>query len=94
MKKPHRASASSVLNDKMPRVEGLAVLEEIRRHGDIAHIPIIMFTSAESDVKEARSCDLGANTYVVKPMNDEDLSRMVRRTNDFWELVEVPEFKR
>jgi hypothetical protein len=42
-------------------------------------------------VKESQSYDLGANAYVVKPMNYEDLSRIVRRTNDFWELVEVPE---
>jgi CheY-like chemotaxis protein len=80
-----------LLNNRMPRMEGLTVLAEIRRHGDVANIPIIMFTSAGSAVKESQSYDLGANAYVVKPMNYEDLSRIVRRTNDFWELVEVPE---
>ena len=79
-----------LLNNRMPGREGLRVLEEIRQSDDFAHIPVIIFTSAASEQKEAESYDLGANAYVVKPMNYEDLSRIVRRISDFWELVEVP----
>lgn len=79
-----------LLNNRMPGREGLSVLEEIRQSADFANIPVIIFTSVASEKKEAESYDQGANAYVVKPMNYENLSRMVRRINDFWELVEVP----
>jgi CheY-like chemotaxis protein len=80
-----------LLNNKMPGIEGLTVLNEIRQSEDFENIPIVIFTSAESVLKENQSYDLGANAYMVKPMNYEDLSRVVRSINDFWELVEVPE---
>jgi two-component system response regulator len=75
----------------MPRLEGLTVLDKIRQNEDFENIPVVIFTSAESVLKETQGYDLGANAYVVKPMNYEDLSRTVRSINDFWELVEVPE---
>jgi len=80
-----------LLNNRMPGIEGLKVLNEIQQHEALENIPVVIFTSVESDFKETQSYDLGANAYVVKPMNYEDLSRAVRSINDFWELVEVPE---
>jgi CheY-like chemotaxis protein len=80
-----------LLNNRMPRIEGLKVLSEIRQNEAFENIPVIIFTSVESDLKETQSYDLGANAYVVKPMNYVDFSRTVRCINDFWELVEVPE---
>jgi two-component system response regulator len=80
-----------LLNNRMPRLDGLTVLEKIRQDAEVENIPVILFTSAESDLKENQSYALGANAYVVKPMNYEDLSRVVRSINDFWKLVEVPE---
>jgi DNA-binding response OmpR family regulator len=50
-----------------------------------------MNSATENYMKKAKSYDLGANAYIVKPMNYEDLFRTVRIINDFWELVEVPE---
>jgi CheY-like chemotaxis protein len=80
-----------LLNNKMPAMEGLTVLEKIRQEGPFATIPVVVFTSTENHMKKAKSYDLGANAYIVKPMNYEDLFRTVRIINDFWELVEVPE---
>jgi len=80
-----------LLNNRMPRIEGLKVLNEIRQNEAFKNIPVIIFTSVESDFKETQSYNLGANAYVAKPMNYEDLCRTVRCINDFWELVEVPE---
>jgi CheY-like chemotaxis protein len=80
-----------LLNNRMPRLDGLTVLEKIRQDAEVEHIPVILFTSAESDLKENQSYALGANAYVVKPTKYEDLSCVVRSINAFWKLVEVPE---
>jgi two-component system response regulator len=80
-----------LLNNRMPKMEGLEVLDHIRGEATLADIPVILFTAAESDLKEMRSYRLGANAYIVKPPHYDDLSRMVRCINDFWELVEIPE---
>lgn len=76
---------------RMPRLEGLTVLDKIRQDEDFKNIPIVIFTSAESVLKETQSYNLGADAYVVKPMNHEDLFRVARSLNDLWESVEVPE---
>jgi CheY-like chemotaxis protein len=80
-----------LLNNKLPKTEGLSVLDTIRQTTEFANIPVIIFTSSESNRKEKKSYKLGANAYVVKPMQYCNLSETVRRINDFWELVEVPE---
>jgi len=80
-----------LLNNRMPKMEGLEVLDHIRSEETLAAIPVILFTAAESDIKEKRSYRLGANAYVVKPPHYDGLSRLVRCINDFWELVEIPE---
>jgi CheY-like chemotaxis protein len=80
-----------LLNNRLPGVEGLMVLKAIRQSTDFAHIPVIIFTAVESELKETRSYELGANAYVVKPTDYRSLSRIVRCMNAFWELVQVPE---
>jgi len=80
-----------VLNDRLPRLDGQAVLSRLQEDTDLSHIPVILFTSSESEQKELDSYDRGANAYVVKPMTYEDLSRAVLRLSRFWEMVEVPE---
>ena len=80
-----------LMNNRLPKVEGLTVLKAIRQNADFEHIPVVIFTAAQSNLKEAQSYELGANAYLVKPMKYSDLSRIVRRIHDFWEMVEVPE---
>jgi CheY-like chemotaxis protein len=80
-----------ILNNRLPAVEGLTVLKAIRQIAEVAYVPVIIFTAAESNMKEERSYDLGANAYVVKPMKYSGLLEVVRRIHDFWKLVKVPE---
>ena len=94
---PYRPPAAAprpgviVLNDRLPRLDGQAVLATLQEEADLSYIPVILFTSSESPQKELDSYDYGANAYVVKPMTYEDLSRAVLRISRFWEMVEVPE---
>lgn len=80
-----------LLNDHLPELDGLKVLEAIRQNNHTAYIPVIMFSASESDRKKARRYDVGANAYLTKPLKYEALSRTVRRISRFWELVDVPE---
>ena len=80
-----------LMNNAMPRVDGLTALELIRQCEEHALLPVVVFTGTESERKETRSYDLGANAYIVKPLEYRDLVRVVRRIHDFWEIVEVPE---
>jgi CheY-like chemotaxis protein len=70
---------------KMPRVNGFEVLRWLRDHPQCSVIPVIVLSSSgtESDVKMAY--ELGANAYLMKPGNLDDLKAMLRSTLEFWD---------
>lgn len=80
-----------LLNNRLPGAEGLTAPETIRPETGFGRIPVALLTASESGLKEKKAYDPGANAHVVKPMPYGELTRAVRRINDFWELVEVPE---
>lgn len=53
----------------MPRLDGLALVEALRRDKDYAHIPIIILSSLSGDEIRAQGLQTGANSYLVKPMD-------------------------
>jgi two-component system response regulator len=72
-------------------MNGLEVLEQIRKSDELHYMPVIMFTASESESDQLKAYDLLANAYVVKPMNFENLSEAIRAINAFWQLAEIPE---
>jgi two-component system response regulator len=80
-----------LLNNKLPKRNGLEVLEQIRESEEFHYVPVIMFTASESESDQLKAYDLLANAYVVKPMNFENLSEAIRAINAFWQLAMVPE---
>jgi CheY-like chemotaxis protein len=80
-----------VLNDRLPRLGGQSVLVALQADPAWALIPVVVFTSSESERKELDSYAHCANAYVLKPMTYKDLSQFVRRMVRFWEMVEIPE---
>ncbi len=58
----------------MPNMDGLAFVENIRSSGYFKDIPIIMLSSSETSAEKIKFLRLGANDYVVKPFNPEELS--------------------
>jgi CheY-like chemotaxis protein len=82
-----------VLNDSLPRLDGQSVLSALQANPDWAIIPVVVFTSSESERKELDSYAKCASAYILKPSTYKDLSRLVRRMVRFWEMVEIPELR-
>jgi DNA-binding response OmpR family regulator len=80
-----------LLNNRLPGLDGLKVLEQIRASEEFHYLPVIMFTASESERDQFKAYDMLANAYIVKPMNFENLSAAIRSINAFWQLAEIPE---
>ena len=76
---------------KMPRVNGFELLDWVRRQSPFPHLPVIVLTLSEvlKDVKSAYS--LGANSFLVKPPNVEDLKDLVKMLDGYWLKYNVME---
>ena len=79
-----------LLDIKMPKMDGLAVLEHIRKDGELHRLPVIILTTSKAEEDRLRSYDLGVNAYIVKPVGFENFSNAVRTISLFWQLVELP----
>lgn len=79
-----------LLDLKLPRRSGLEVLTWIRKHASLRRIPVIILTSSyqEEDVRSAY--ELGANSYLVKPVDLEDLETMMARVAEYWTSLNRP----
>lgn len=79
-----------LLDLKLPKVSGLEVLKILKADERTAHIPIVVVTSSreEPDMKEAYS--LGANSYVVKPVDFEQFTNAMNSLGLYWLLVNQP----
>ena len=88
--RPDTLPALVLLDIKMPKVNGLEVLREIRNNRDLAAIPVVMMTSSreESDVDAAYA--LGCNAFVVKPVSFKDFIETVKTIGLFWAVLNEP----
>lgn len=80
-----------LLDMKMPKLNGLDVLRKLKKEKSTQHIPVVVFTSSheDSDVKECYA--LGVNSYVVKPLDFGQFSKVVEKIGLYWTLVnQVP----
>jgi CheY-like chemotaxis protein len=79
-----------LLDIKMPKMDGLSVLEHIRKDQALCHLPVIILTTSKAEEDRLRGYNLGVNAYIVKPVGFENFSEAVRAINVFWQLVELP----
>ncbi len=79
-----------LLDLKMPRLDGLEVLQHIREDQELRNLPVIILTTSKAEEDRIRSYALGANAYIVKPVGFQNFSEAVKTINLFWELVELP----
>jgi len=73
-----------LLDLHMPKKSGMEVLSWIRGHSSLSTIPVIILTSSLQDRDIERAYLGGANAYLVKPSQPEELSEMVKTIRDFW----------
>jgi CheY-like chemotaxis protein len=80
-----------LLDLKLPKVDGLEVLRQIKGDAVLKVIPVVMMTSSRQEQDLLRSYELGVNAYVVKPMKFQDFVEAVKQIGAFWAVVnEVP----
>ena len=81
-----------LLDIKMPRMDGLEVLQRIRSEEELKRLPVVILSSSREESDLARSWDLGVNAYVVKPVDVDQFFDAVRTLGKFWAVLnEVPE---
>jgi len=79
-----------LLDLKMPKVDGLEVLRTIKADEHMKMIPIVMLTSSREEQDLVKSYKLGANAYVVKPVDFEQFIQAVKELGAFWALINEP----
>ena len=79
-----------ILDLKMPRVDGLEVLRQMKRDPLLKLIPVVMLTSSREDRDVVESYQLGVNAYVVKPVDYQQFVDAVQRLGIFWTLINEP----
>ncbi len=80
-----------LLDIKMPKVDGYAVLERVKADPQLRTIPVIMLTSTDDQAEVNRCYALGANTYVVKPIRYEEFQERIKALGLFLDIVRVPD---
>lgn len=78
------------LDLKMPKVNGLEVLRTIKADVNLRPIPVVMLTSSREERDLADSYALGANAYVVKPMEFHKFLSAVKELGTFWGIINEP----
>jgi CheY-like chemotaxis protein len=73
-----------LLDLKLPRRSGFEVLTAIRDNASTRHIPVVVLTSSNQDADIRRAYDLGANSYLMKPVGRASLLNMVRALDAYW----------
>jgi CheY-like chemotaxis protein len=76
-----------LLDLKMPKVDGLDVLRQVKADAGMCHIPVVMLTSSSEERDLVESYRLGVNAYVVKPVDFAQFVDAVRKTGIFWAVL-------
>ena len=79
-----------LLDIKMPRMDGLEVLQQIRSHEAFNRLPVVILSSSREESDLARSWDLGVNAYVVKPVDVDQFFNAVKTLGTFWAVINQP----
>jgi len=81
-----------LLDIKMPRMDGLEVLKEIRNTDELKRLPVVILSSSREESDLARSWDMGVNAYVVKTVDVDQFFGAVQTLGKFWAVInQAPE---
>ncbi len=81
-----------LLDLNMPKKDGREALKEIKEDADLRRIPIVVMTTSQAEEDIYRSYDLGASSFITKPITFDRLVDLMRTLGQYWvEFVELPE---
>ncbi len=84
-----------LLDLKMPKVNGMEVLREIKADEITKVIPVVVFTSSKENPDLEECYKLGVNSYIVKPVDFDQFSKVIRESGLYWILInKIPEKKK
>lgn len=79
-----------LLDLKLPKLDGLEVLERIKAEAGLRRVPVVMLTTSNREEEVLRSYDLGVNSYVTKPVQFEELTEKLTHIVSFWLATNTP----
>lgn len=91
---PHRAITAAyllLLDIRMPKVDGIEVLRQVKSHAELRKMPVIMLTTTDDPREVDRCHSIGCSNYIVKPVDYEKFSEAIKQLGLFISLVQVPE---
>jgi len=72
------------LDLKLPKIDGMEVLTEIRKNEMTSKLPVVILTSSKEEQDVFRSYDLGVNSYIVKPLEFENFAKSIAEVGFYW----------
>jgi len=82
--------AVMLLDLKLPKVDGLEVLKQIKSDGKLSMIPVVVLTSSKEEKDMVASYRLGVNAYVVKPVDFHEFVNAIKELGAFWAVINEP----
>jgi DNA-binding response OmpR family regulator len=82
--------AVMLLDLKLPKVDGLEVLKQIKSEGELRMIPVVVLTSSKEEKDMVASYKLGVNAYVVKPVDFHEFVNAIKELGVFWAVINEP----
>jgi len=79
-----------LLDLKLPRIDGLEVLRQLKAHPKFRRIPVVVLTTSSENQDVRMAYTLGANSYIVKPVNFEKFLEVAAQIELYWTVVNEP----
>ena len=89
-RKAHPFPSILLLDLNMPKKSGFEVLEWIRSHAELNRLPVVILSTSNQEQDVRKAYDLGANSYLTKPSNFDNLVEMVKMVEANWLRINVP----
>ncbi len=73
-----------LLDLRLPKIDGLEVLKEIKNVEDLKRIPVVILTTSQAEIDASRAYDYHANSYLVKPLDFENFTKLMEELQFYW----------